>query len=130
MANPVKGEILLVVGSDEQDNKREYKLVIDFEARVLAEEACNRPFAEIGARAARGFHADVRAIFWSALQRHHSEITLQQAGEMLEEDGDVILAAMTAAGEAAAAPDKGGNGPNRRERRASKSSGGSGAKQA
>lgn len=125
MSNSVKGATPL-----ELKDGRKFTLVMDFEMRVQVEDLTGLPFAEVGQRAARGFHGAVRAIFWGALQRHHSDLTMDDITALIEEHSEEMEAALVKAGEAATPPPEDREPGNRKGRRAGKSSGSNGAKRA
>ena len=81
MANPVKGEVAFEVGSET------YTLVLDFNAICELEDATDAPSAETFARVERGFVSELARILWAALQRHHGEMSLRDARDLVGEVG-------------------------------------------
>jgi hypothetical protein len=86
MANQERGEIALSIGD------RVYTLVTDFDARCQVEslfQTDDKPFAyeKVALFAASYSSTHLRAIFWGALRRHHPEITLVEAGELILKAG-------------------------------------------
>lgn len=87
--NPVRGESPLVVDG------RAYTLVLDFNALCTAESALGIDIDEIIPRYERGLSLTlVRGMVWAALQRHHPEITIEKAGDLISQAG--LPAARTA----------------------------------
>lgn len=105
MANPVKGEVAFEVEG------QTYKLVLDFNALCEVEEVLGAGGMDLARPKA------IRAIFWAALLRHHPDVTVQDAGDLigalgLERAGEVVAEAMNRSGlaggdgQAAANPQK------------------------
>lgn len=116
-------------------DKREFVLVLDFEALVAAETAYGRPLAQTLADAKAGFVGATRSLLYGTLQENHGDLTLQDATAIFMLDGDAVSSALEAAttaaypAPAAAEDKKAGKGkPARRPR--GKTSGRSGAKPA
>lgn len=63
----------------------DYTLTFDFNALCLAEDHCG-PLGEAMAEMGRGSLKTIRALFWAGLQRKH-EMTLPEAGEIIQELG-------------------------------------------
>lgn len=86
MANPERGEIALPIGD------RVYTLVTDFDARCQVEalfQTDDKPFGyeKVALFASSYSSTHLRAIVWGALRRHHPEITLVEAGELILKAG-------------------------------------------
>ena len=86
MANPERGEVALPIGD------RVYTLVTDMAARCQVEalfQTDDKPFAyaKVALFAASYSETHIRAIVWGALRRYHPEITLVQAGELIDKAG-------------------------------------------
>lgn len=126
MANPLKGEAVLVL-----EDGRKFTLTMDFEALVLAERAYDKPVEKMLADAIEGFSGALRALLWAALRLRHSQISMDDATDILTADRMAVIGALTAALNDSM-PDKveGDTSGNRKARRAGKSSGGNGAKRA
>jgi hypothetical protein len=71
MANPVKGEVAFEVEG------RDYKLVLDFNALCEVEDVLGADGMDLARPKA------IRAIFWAALLRHHPDVTVQDAGDLI-----------------------------------------------
>ncbi|WP_288413852.1 hypothetical protein [uncultured Novosphingobium sp.] len=89
MANIGKGEVSLDLG-----DVGRFTLAFDMQALVAAEEAADRPIADLLDRAKRGFMGASRAIFFGALQRHHPETSIDDVDELLNVHGDTIAHAL------------------------------------
>ncbi len=108
MPNPHKGETSVTLGDG-----RTLTLRRDFNALAEAEEELGIRMDEIARRLEQGgpVMKITRALFWGALRAHHPEITVVEAGEMLESDGERIGEAMEKAVSASAALEKAEAGP-------------------
>jgi hypothetical protein len=89
MANRERGEISLVADG------RTYTLVLDTDAMVALEELFSTPthdatWDEIGAKVKRGSVRIVRALIWAMLQRHHSDVSLKEAGHLIDAAGGLV----------------------------------------
>lgn len=126
MANRSKGEVTLRIAG-----VGEFVLVMDFQMRCEVEDLCNKPFMAVADEAHRGFHRAIRAIFWGALRRHHSDMSMGDVTALIENHEAEIAAALSAASAAAAPPAEGKDRPRPpAKRRGGKTSGGNGAKRA
>lgn len=96
MPNPLKGETPLRVADG-----REFTLVLDFEALIQAESVYGKPLGALMAEAGQGFIGASRALLYGALKTKHPAVSLRDAAEMLQTDGDVVSDALTAAADAA-----------------------------
>jgi hypothetical protein len=98
MANPLKGEVGFEVEGVE------YTLCLNFGAMATVEGISGRPFPEF----AEGLSnpktlriVDLILLFWAGLQKHHSHIDKDRAGELMHDLGtmdvaiDLIVKAMT-----------------------------------
>jgi hypothetical protein len=94
MANPVKGEARLSLGDG-----RVLTLAYDFDAMVEVEEIAGTSFDKVVSSGEGGSPPlkMLRALFAGGLKRHHPDIDLSAAGEMLLSDGPAIATAITAA---------------------------------
>ena len=86
MANAERDEVDLTVGD------KVYTLVLTTNAMCEAETAMStvlRPvtFADLLIQSKRNSVAAMRAIFWASLKEKHPEITLQQAGDLMDKAG-------------------------------------------
>ena len=87
MANALKGEV------DFQIGEKTYVMVIDVNSQVEVETLMSTPmqkvaWLEVYERAVKLHRmTEFRAIFWGCLRRYHREITLEQAGDLMEEAG-------------------------------------------
>lgn len=91
MANIVKGEFQLPNG---------LTLVLDYNAMCELENITDIPFYTFLERFtnAQPRLSDARAFVWACLQRHHSKLSLAEAGELVAEYGmDMIGELMTRA---------------------------------
>ena len=91
MANSVRGEVAFEVEG------RDYKLVLDFNALCEVEDVLGADGMDLARPKA------IRAIFWAALLRHHPDVTVQDAGDLigalgLERAGEVVAEAMNRSG--------------------------------
>ena len=85
MANANKSEVALTIG------ETTYTLKFGRNAMASVESLFGgRPFPEI--MADQSFSV-VRAMLWAALQRHHPDIDLLAAGDLMDESDDEALAA-------------------------------------
>lgn len=100
-ANPEKGEIEFVI------NGRPYVLVMTFNGMIDLQNlfATGGPVPKVEqilGRCADGELAAVRGVFWSLLRRHHPQVTIEEAGDLIQEAGgsrdiDALLAKAGAA---------------------------------
>lgn len=86
MANREKGEIDVTVEG------RAYTLVLDTNAMVALETLFSTPghevtFDQVLARVNAGSVRHIRAFVWAALRRHHAEITVDGAGDLIHAAG-------------------------------------------
>lgn len=117
-ANPEKGEFGVQIGG------RPYVLVSTYNGLIALQNLFtvkgDKPSVEaILTRAQQGDLEAIRGVFWSTLLRHHPEITVDQAGDLIQEAGGPgAVDAMLVQSGAASAPDPrdlaaiGGAGPN------------------
>ncbi len=88
MANPQRGESLLKIGN------KEYTLKYDCNAKAEFEASLGETMPLIGKRmekAEMGFR-DLRAMLWAGLRRYHRNITIEQAGDLIDTAGQDIVA--------------------------------------
>ena len=76
--NPLRGETPLIAGG------KSYTLVLDINAQCEAEEALGMPMASIVVLG-DGSVKVVRALLWASLLRHHSELSLEDAGRLMDQ---------------------------------------------
>ena len=96
MANPVKGEAPLKLADG-----REFKLVLDMEAMIEAEEVSDRPLPEIMQRAQKGYMGAIATITQAAFLRNHPAIERSDIIAMLQTDQEAVTAAMMQAAKSA-----------------------------
>jgi hypothetical protein len=104
MANIQKGEIPLTMGGVS------YTLTLNIAAMIAAETVLSTPthhvtWTEIQNCVQRESITHIRAMFWAMLRRNHPQISLEKAGELIEQFGGEVTGAMFAT-QAAAAPDQ------------------------
>lgn len=105
-ANPEKGEFGIEIGG------RPYVLAMDFNGFIDLQGLFTKgdvvPSVDsLMDRAQKGDLAVMRGVFWATLRRHHPEITVQQAGDLINEAGGLAKVNALIDGAAlAAAPDK------------------------
>jgi hypothetical protein len=104
MANIQKGETTLTLGGVS------YTLTLNLAAMIAAESALSTPtrhvaWGEIQQLVETGHYTHIRALFWAMLRKHHPQISLEAAGELIEEFGGEVSGAMFAT-QTAAAPDQ------------------------
>ncbi|WP_118138795.1 hypothetical protein, partial [Oceanicella sp. SM1341] len=92
MANRLLGETEITVDG------RTLRLVMDFNALCAFEEATGRnAVTSIDAFQSGDLTMrELRAFMWAALQRHHPETSLQDAGDLLGSHGEALGRAMGA----------------------------------
>jgi hypothetical protein len=89
MANRQKGEVNLVVDG------RTYTLVLDIDAMCALEEHFSTPshdatWDEIAVKVNKGSVRVVRALIWAMLQRHHPELSVVDAGHLMNDAGGIL----------------------------------------
>jgi hypothetical protein len=91
MANRIYGEARVVL-----EDGRELTLRFDFGALVEAEEAADAGTEELMRELAKGSPRlkTARAMLYGALRYHHSDLTLEDAGELLMSDGSAVSEAL------------------------------------
>lgn len=86
MANPIKGEVDLTI-----DGKT-YTIKLGRNALASVEGLLGKGFPEIAqALSSDPQIAVMRAILWAGLQRHHPDIDLFGAGDLMDEAGDDLI---------------------------------------
>lgn len=128
MANPIRGEAKVTLADG-----RVLQIVYDLNAWIDLEQQLGMKLPEIMETLKDKDNppglAFQRALFWAGLQKHHSEMTIRDAGEVMLEAAEPMAAAMEGgfpveddaeAGEAEADPPKPPRGtgtkPNQRGR--------------
>lgn len=86
MANRDKGEVSLSLGGTP------YTLVLNMAAMIAAEELAETPTSsptwdEIVARWGKGSAKAGRIVAWALLRKYHPKLTLEQAGELIDDAG-------------------------------------------
>jgi len=84
MANPLKGEMQCEVGNVV------YTLFYDWDALCSIEKELGTPIGKLGINStdiAQWSASSARIVFWYGLRKHHKNLTLQQAGDMIAEIG-------------------------------------------
>lgn len=100
MANPHKGDLGFdaeIAGEDGVKQSKHFTLCYSTDAICQAEEVLNLSLLEIG-QEMRSWEkspnrirtAFVRALFWAGLTKHHPEIDLKAAGELMIEAGGML----------------------------------------
>jgi hypothetical protein len=91
MANRIYGEARATL-----DDGRELTLRFDMAALIEAEEAADSRTEEMMAEFANGGARlkTARAMLYGALRYHHSDLTLEDVGDLLLTDGEAISEAM------------------------------------
>lgn len=89
MSNPERGEVTLDAGGTS------YRLRLTLNAMCELEDALSTPekpvtFLEVLGRLRRSSAKDIRWIVWAALREHHPEMTLKDAGELVQEAGGLF----------------------------------------
>lgn len=72
-----------------------YRLLLDINAQVLLEQQAGRDdtLQTVSQRAMDGSVTAARLLFWAALQRHHPDVSLEQAGDLMSSaDRSALLA--------------------------------------
>lgn len=105
-ANPEKGEFGIEIGGRPYVLAMTFNGLIDLQ-QLFSQDGALTPIASILARAQQGDLVAVRAVFWSTLRRHHPDITVEQAGDLITAAGgsDAIDVMVNRAFDASA-PDK------------------------
>lgn len=88
MANPERGEVALTVGD------RSFTLVLDLNAICELEDFLSTPdrpvtIGQVFLMAARESYRHIRALVWASLRRHHSDMSITDAGDLIEAAGGV-----------------------------------------
>ena len=98
MANRFLGEIAIAAGEG-----KSYSLRLDFNAMCEFEEATGRNALEAlsAMESGKGAMLEMRALMWAALRRHHPDVTLAEAGDLLSNNVDALVDLIEAATPAA-----------------------------
>lgn len=96
MANEIKGEVEFVAGPDR------FILVFDVNALCEVESILGRPTSELTDKITTGDMRVLRAFMWGGLREKHPDISLVEAGDIIQEGGvgaasGIVLAALVAA---------------------------------
>lgn len=81
MPNPIRGE------ADFPAGEVTYRLCVDINALCSIEAALGRRSGEFISAISAGDITVLRGVLWGALQRHHDEIDLADAGDLISEVG-------------------------------------------
>jgi len=83
VGNPLRGEASFDVGG------RAYRLKFDWNAAAEFEEAAGRPLSDALLDVAREKLSAraLRAMLWAGLQEHHGDVTLKDAGRLIDAMG-------------------------------------------
>jgi hypothetical protein len=104
-ANPEKGEFGIVIEGVSYVLVTTFNGLIDLQNH-FAKDGSMPSIESILLRAQRGELEAVRAVFWSTLRRHHPQLTVEQAGDLIQAAGGAgAVDAMLANAGAASAPD-------------------------
>lgn len=99
MANSQKGERSVEL------NGKIYTLALTFTSMATLEGQFGKTFTEISQLAGGGSMTHVRAMLWALLQRHHPEITIEDAGNLFTLSDLDDLTALMGMSARASAPD-------------------------
>jgi hypothetical protein len=93
MANRFLGEVTVEAAG------KTWTLRCDFNAMCEFEEAAGKGAMDTFAQFEGGgaSTADMRLMMWAFLRRHHPEVTLQEAGDVLSEDASVLIKVIASA---------------------------------
>lgn len=96
MANREKGEATFKTGGDR------YTLAMNMHAWALAQDALCKgdhvPSIErVQKRLAAGHFLTIEAVFWAALQKHHPDVTVEQATDLMGQSASGAAEALRAA---------------------------------
>lgn len=89
MANKEQGHVILRAGD------KTYTLVLDMDAMVALEEHFSTPshdatWDEIEQKVKKGSVRIVRALIWAMLKRHHPDVSIVEAGHIIDEAGGIL----------------------------------------
>lgn len=106
MANRFKGEIESATG---------HRLVLDYNAFAEFEDLTGRPALDViaGFQTGAARVSDIRALVFACLRRHHPDLTVHDAGDILSEEPDIFMKVLSAAAPEPETPS--GNGPKPRK---------------
>jgi len=85
-ANPEKGEVPIVIGGQTYVCVMTFNGLIDLQ-NELAKGGALPTVESIMTRCENGELEAVRGVFWATLRRHHPQITIEQAGDLIQELG-------------------------------------------
>ena len=107
MANPLKGEVELVVVDSETDAETIYIMRLSIDAIVHAETVLDKGINDMLPTLDR--IGTLRALLWASLLEHHPEVLLLDAGELIVAAGaDVVMGKIAEALKAAFPEQKAG----------------------
>jgi len=107
MANPIKGEVPIIIG------ERKYTLVLGTYALAAIERRLKMPWAKVMQRATEGYWGidETLAAFAAALLRHHRDISEEKAADLIDQAGiEAISEALAEAIKLMQAPSGNGGG--------------------
>jgi hypothetical protein len=90
MANPHRGEVVLRVGSG--SGMTEYTIKLGHNAFACLEGELGATPAQLELMLKEPTITLVRAILWAGLRKHHPEINIEMAGEIIDEVGAEAVA--------------------------------------
>ena len=106
MANPLKGEVELVVGEGAEDETT-YVMRLSIDAIVHAENLLDKSINDMLPTLDR--IGTLRALLWASLREHHEDVSLLDAGELIVAAGaDVVMGKIAQALKAAFPEQKAG----------------------
>lgn len=91
MTNRVRGEEALRL-----KDGREFTLVLDFEAMVAAESSYGQPIGVLLQHWSSGFLGAMRCMLFGALRSNHADLSLEDAGAIVEADAEAVNKALAA----------------------------------
>jgi hypothetical protein len=114
--SPLNGEITFDAGG------RSYRLVLGFNALCAAEVQTGKRWSDIMADAQSGSPSVIRVLFWAGLRKHHPEVTVDGAGDLIDAVGMGRAGELVATAVTSAFPPTEGAGPLAASRKAGKRS--------
>ena len=102
-ANPEKGELDITIGGQSYVLASSFNGLMEVQS-LFAVDGVRPSIGSILKRAKDGDLEVLRALFWSTLRRHHPQIDLQKAGDLIDDVGgpsklDALLDKVSKAGE-------------------------------
>lgn len=90
MANRERGEVDLVVDGTTYTFCLGLNELVELETLVTSTSGREVRFVEVLAKAESGHATSIRALFWAALKKHHPDVTLDKAGEIVQAVGGLF----------------------------------------